>query len=128
MARTITEVEKQGARPGIRDLPRNVWAVSLTSFFMDISSEMVLNLLPLFLAEVLGIRTGVIGVIEGGADWAASFFKLFSGWFSDYVGGRKWLAVLGYGISALSKPFFYFAHTWELVAGARWSDRVGKGV
>src|SRR5512143_204297 len=125
---TALEEENLTSKPTIRSLPRNVWAVSLTSFFMDISSEMVLNLLPLFLAEVLGVRTGVIGIIEGGADWAASFFKLFSGWFSDYVHGRKWLAVLGYGISALSKPFFYFAHTWELVAAARWGDRVGKGV
>src|SRR5512141_562597 len=112
MARTITEVEKQGARPGIRDLPRNVWAVSLTSFFMDISSEMVLNLLPLFLAEVLGVRAEIIGVIEGGADWTASFFKLFSGWLSDKTRGRKWLAVLGYALSAASKPFFYVASTW----------------
>jgi MFS family permease len=113
---------------GLRGLPRNVWAVSATSFFMDISSEMVLNLLPLFLANVLGVRTSVIGIIEGGAEWAASIFKLFSGWLSDRVGDRKWLAVAGYAISALAKPFFYFAHTWEVVALARWGDRVGKGI
>jgi MFS family permease len=116
------------AKSGLRGLPRNVWAVSLTSFFMDISSEMVLNLLPLFLAEVLGVRAEIIGVIEGGADWAASFFKLFSGWFSDKARERKWIAVLGYGMSAISKPFFYFAGTWGMIAGARWFDRVGKGV
>ncbi len=128
MAGSTSETEMQDIRSGVRGLPRNVWAVSLTSFFMDISSEMVLNLLPLFLAEVLGVRAEIIGVIEGGADWTASFFKLFSGWLSDKARERKWLAVLGYAISALSKPFFYFASTWGMVAGARWADRVGKGV
>src|SRR5512137_2995309 len=98
-----TTTEAAPKHPGIRDLPRNVWAVSLTSFFMDVSSEMVLNLLPLFLAEVLGIRAEIIGVIEGGADWTAGFFKLFSGWLSDKTRGRKWLAVLGYAMSAFSK-------------------------
>jgi len=112
----------------VRDLPRNVWAVSLTSFFMDISSEMVINLLPLFLASVLGVKTNIIGIIEGEAEATASLLKLFSGWFSDRLGARKWLAVTGYGISALAKPFFYFANTWGAVAGARWGDRVGKGV
>ena len=122
------EMPAETPRAGLRGLPRNVWAVSATSFFMDISSEMVINLLPLFLANVLGVRTSVIGVIEGGAEWAASIFKLFSGWLSDRIGDRKWLAVAGYGISALAKPFFYVAHTWEVVAAARWGDRVGKGV
>ncbi len=113
---------------GIRQLPRNVWAVSLTSFLMDISSEMVINILPLFLANVLGVRTNIIGVIEGMAEAVASLLKVFSGWLSDRVGGRKWLAVAGYGFSALTKPFFYFANTWAAVAGARWADRVGKGI
>lgn len=112
----------------IRELPRNVWAVSLTSFFMDISSEMVINILPLFLSNVLGVKTNIIGLIEGVAEATASILKLFSGWFSDKIGGRKWPAVFGYGISAISKPFFYFANTWGAIAGARWADRVGKGV
>jgi MFS family permease len=115
-------------KSSIRQLPRNIWAVGLTSFFMDISSEMVLNILPLFLANVLGIKTDIIGLIEGFAEATASILKLFSGWLSDKLGGRKWLAVLGYSLSAISKPFFYFASTWELVAGVRWADRVGKGV
>ena len=115
-------------KASVRDLPRNVWAVSLTSFFMDISSEMVINILPLFLANVLGVKTSVIGVIEGVAEATASILKLFSGWLSDRVGERKWLAVVGYGLSALAKPFFYFATTWETVAGVRWADRVGKGI
>ena len=109
-------------------MPRNVWAVSLTSFFMDISSEMVINILPLFLSNVLGVKTNIIGIIEGVAETTSSLLKMFSGWFSDKIGGRKWLAVAGYGISAISKPFFYFANTWGWVAGARWGDRLGKGI
>lgn len=115
-------------RPSIRNLPRNVWAVSLTSFFMDVSSEMVINLLPLFLANVLGIKTNLIGVIEGVAEATASILKLFSGWLSDKLRARKGLAVLGYGLSALAKPFFYIAASWEAIAGVRWIDRVGKGL
>ena len=114
--------------PSLRQLPRNVWAVSLTSFLMDISSEMVINILPLFLANVLGVRTNVIGLIEGIAEATSSILKLFSGWLSDRLGERKWIAVAGYGLSALAKPFFYFAGSWELVAGVRWADRVGKGL
>jgi MFS family permease len=113
---------------GWRTLPRNVWAASLTSFFMDISSEMVINILPLFLNNVLGVRTSVIGLIEGIAEATASLLKVFSGWLSDQIGQRKWLAVAGYGISALAKPFFYFADTWTAVLATRWADRVGKGV
>ncbi len=113
---------------GLRGLPRNIWVVSLTSFFMDISSEMVINILPLFLANVLGIKTNTIGLIEGVAEATSSILKLFSGWFSDKLRARKWLAVAGYGLSALSKPFFYFANSWGTVAAVRWIDRVGKGV
>jgi len=112
----------------ISRLPRNIWAVSLTSFFMDVSSEMVLNILPLFLANVLGVRTSVIGLIEGIAEATSSLLKVFSGWLSDRLKGRKWIAVAGYGLSAISKPFFYFASTWEAIAAIRWTDRVGKGI
>lgn len=111
-----------------RSLPRNVWAVSLTSFFMDVSSEMVLNVLPLFMASVLGVRTSVIGLIEGIAEAVSSLLKLFSGWLSDKLRSRKWLAVGGYALSAAAKPLFYIANSWGIVAGARWADRVGKGV
>jgi MFS family permease len=121
-------IEKKAGRPSIMDLPRNVWAVGLTSFFMDVSSEMVINILPLFLANVLGVQTSIIGLIEGIAEATASILKLFSGWLSDKLGGRKWLAVAGYGLSAISKPFFYIASSWELIAGVRWADRVGKGI
>jgi MFS family permease len=115
-------------KPGWRTLPRNVWAVSLTSFFMDISSEMVINILPLFLSNVLGVSISIIGLIEGIAEATASLLKVFSGWLSDRLGARKWLAVSGYGLSALVKPFFYFANTWTAVLTARWADRVGKGI
>lgn len=115
-------------KAGWRALPRNVWAVSLTSFFMDISSEMVLNILPLFLSNVLGVGTNIIGLIEGIAEATASLLKVFSGWLSDRLQARKWLAVTGYGISTLVKPFFYFANAWTAVLAVRWADRVGKGV
>lgn len=115
-------------RVSVTQLPRNVWAVGFTSFFMDVSSEMVLNILSLFLANVLGVQTSIIGLIDGIAEATASILKLFSGWLSDRIGGRKWLAVAGYGLSALSKPFFYFANSWGLVFGVRWADRVGKGI
>src|SRR5512146_3392828 len=114
-------IEKRNKSVSVTQLPRNVWAVSLTSLFMDISSEMVINILPLFLSNVLGVQTSIIGLIEGIAEATASLLKLFSGWLSDRLGGRKWLAVAGYGLSALSKPFFYVASSWELIAGVRWA-------
>jgi MFS family permease len=121
-----TESAKQ--KTDWRSLPRNVWAVSLTSFFMDVSSEMVINVLPLFLSNVLGVKTNIIGLIEGIAEATASLLKVFSGWLSDRIGERKWLAVAGYGISMLAKPFFYFANAWTTILAVRFSDRVGKGV
>jgi len=120
-------VEKEKKNP-LSELHPNIWAVSLTSFLMDISSEMVINILPLFLASVLGVKTNIIGIIEGVAEATSSILKVFSGWLSDKLRSRKWLAVAGYGISALAKPFFYFASTWQSIAAIRWADRVGKGV
>lgn len=95
---------------------------------MDISSEMLLNLLPLFLFNVLGVRTAAIGAIEGVAESTASLLKMFSGWLSDRLGTRKKLAVLGYGVSTLVKPFLYLATTWGAVLAVRFGDRVGKGI
>jgi MFS family permease len=126
MSHTMPPEEQ--SKNGLRGLPRNVWAVSLTSFFMDISSEMVVNLIPLFLANVLGVRISLIGLIEGVAEMTASLLKVFSGWFSDRLGERKWLAVAGYSLSTLAKPFFYFAQTWSQVLLVRWADRIGKGI
>lgn len=112
----------------LRALPRNVWAVTLTSFFMDISSEMLVNLIPFFLANVLGVRTAVIGLIDGIAETTASLVKIISGSLSDRLGKRKWLTVAGYSLSTIAKPFLYFAGSWGWVLGVRFADRVGKGI
>ncbi len=114
--------------PGWGGLPRNVWVLGVTSFLTDISSEMIVNLLPLFLANVLGAGTAVVGLIEGLAESTASLFKVFSGWLSDKLGRRKWLTVAGYGLSTLAKPFLYLAGSWSWVLGVRFADRVGKGI
>ncbi|MFC2064635.1 MFS transporter [Chloroflexota bacterium] len=111
-----------------RKLPRNVWIVTLTSFLTDISSEMLVNLIPLFLSNVLGAGTAIIGMIEGLAETTASLMKIYSGALSDRLGKRKWLTVLGYGISTVAKPFLYFANSWGWVLGVRFSDRLGKGI
>lgn len=116
------------ARPAWRTLPRNVWVVTATSFLTDISSEMIFSLLPLFLANVLGAKTSVIGLIEGVAETTASLLKLFSGWLSDRLRARKWITVAGYGLSAISKPFLYAVTSWWGVLAVRFADRVGKGV
>ena len=115
-------------KSGLASLPRNVWVVTLTSFLTDISSEMLTNLLPLFLFNVLGAKTNVIGLIEGTAETTASVLKVFSGWLSDRLGQRKWLAVGGYALSAFSKPFLFFANSWGWVLGVRFGDRLGKGL
>ncbi|MCG8462542.1 MAG: MFS transporter, partial [Holophagales bacterium] len=92
------------------------------------SSEMVFHLLPLYLSSVLGVRANVIGLVEGLAQSISSLLKVFAGNLSDRLGARKWLAVAGYGVSALAKPFFLVAGTWTQVGAARWAERVGKGV
>lgn len=116
------------SRAGLRALPRNVWAVTATSFLTDISSEMIVNLLPLFLVNVLGARTAVVGLIEGIAESTASLLKVFSGWISDRLGKRKAPTIAGYAISTVAKPFLYIVTTWWGVLAVRFADRVGKGV
>jgi MFS family permease len=106
----------------------NIWFLTIGSFLTDISSEMLTNLIPLFLYNVLGVQTSIIGLIEGIAEATASLVKIYSGVLSDRLGKRKNLTVIGYAISTLSKPFLYFATTWQWVLGVRFSDRVGKGV
>jgi MFS family permease len=107
---------------------KNVFFAGLVSLLMDISSEMIYPLIPLFLANVLGTNKAVIGLIEGVAESTASILKIFSGWISDRMGNRKWLMVIGYGISTLSRPIVAIASTWHQVMGARFIDRFGKGI
>jgi MFS family permease len=113
---------------GLRRLPRNVWVMSATSLLNDISSEMLLNLIPFFLANILGVRTAVIGLIEGIAETTASLLKIYFGALSDRFGRRKPFAVIGYLLSALTKPLLYFASAWGWVLAVRVADRIGKGV
>jgi MFS family permease len=112
----------------IKRIPRNVWILSITSYLTDVSSEMLFNLLPLFLVNVLGVRTAVVGLIEGLAEATSSLLKVSSGALSDYLGNRKTLTVIGYGLSTLAKPLLYFANTWGWVLGVRFTDRIGKGI
>jgi MFS family permease len=107
---------------------KNVFVAGLVSFFMDISSEMIYPLVPLFLANTLGVNKSVIGLIEGIAESTASLLRVFSGWFSDRIGNRKWLMAAGYGISTLSRPVIALAAGWHQVMGSRFIDRFGKGV
>jgi MFS family permease len=115
-------------RTGLRAMPRGVWALGFVSMFMDISSEMIHGLLPVFLISVLGASAEMVGLIEGVGEGTASISKLFSGWLSDKLRKRKALAVVGYGLGALSKPLFALAPTASFVLAARFSDRIGKGI
>ena len=109
-------------------MPRGVWALGFVSMFMDISSEMIHGLLPVFLISVLGASAEMVGLIEGVGEGTASISKLFSGWLSDKLGKRKALTIVGYGLGALSKPLFALAPTASIVLAARFSDRIGKGI
>lgn len=109
-------------------LPKGVIALGFVSLFMDVSSEMIHALLPLFVTGTLGASALVLGLIEGAGEATASIVKFFSGWFSDHIGKRKPLALLGYGLSALTKPVFALAAGPGLVLGARLADRIGKGI
>ena len=121
------EVNEQ-PRTGLRAMPRGVWALGFVSMFMDISSEMIHGLLPVFLVTVLGASTEMVGLIEGVGEATASISKLFSGWLSDRLGRRKALTIVGYGLGALSKPLFALAPAASFVLAARFSDRIGKGI
>lgn len=109
-------------------IPRTVWVLGLVSMFMDISSEMIHSLLPVFMVTVLGSSATMVGLVEGIAESTALIVKIFSGALSDHLGKRKWLAALGYGMGAFSKPLFAIAGSVGLVFGARFIDRIGKGI
>ena len=109
-------------------IPRTVWALGFVSLFMDLSSEIIHALLPLFLTTTLGMSVAIVGLIDGIAEATASISKVFSGYVSDRIGRRKPLILLGYGLGALSKPLFALAGTAPVVLGARFADRIGKGL
>ena len=109
-------------------IPANIWVLGLVSMFMDIASEMIHSLLPMFLVSTLGASFLMVGLIEGLAESTALIVKVFSGAISDYLGKRKALAVFGYSLGALTKPLFAIAPTPGIVLSARMLDRVGKGV
>ena len=109
-------------------LPRTVWALGFTSLFMDVSSELIHGLLPVFLVVTLGASAAALGLIEGIAEATAHITRVFSGWLSDTLGKRKALAVAGYGLAAVTKPLFPLANAVWLVALARFLDRIGKGI
>ncbi len=112
----------------LKNIPRGVWVLGIVSLFMDMSSEMTHAILPLFLVGTLGASVAMVGLIDGLGEAIAQIMKLFSGVISDRAGSRKWLAVVGYGLSALTKPLFPLAGSAAAVLVARVSDRVGKGI
>lgn len=114
--------------PSWRDIPRGVWVLGFVSLLMDTSSEMIHALLPIYLVSALGASMATVGVIEGLAEAAAMFTKVFSGVLSDWLGRRKLLAAIGYGLAALTKPVFPLATTLGVFVGARVVDRIGKGI
>ena len=109
-------------------LPAGIWMLGFVSMLMDISSELIHSLLPVFMVTVLGASALTIGLIEGVAEATALIVKVFSGALSDYLGKRKALAVIGYGLGAFSKPLFAISTGLGLVLTARFLDRVGKGI
>lgn len=109
-------------------MPGGIWALGLGSMFMDASSELVHSLLPLLMVGVLGASMVTVGIVEGVAEATASITKVFSGALSDYLGRRKFLLVLGYGLAALTKPVFPLANSISWVFLAHFIDRVGKGI
>lgn len=112
----------------VKKLPFGIWMLGFVSLLMDISSEMIHSLLPLFMVGTLGASALMVGFIEGLAESLALMVKVFSGALSDYLGKRKGLALFGYGLAALTKPLFALASNIEMVFSARLLDRVGKGI
>ncbi len=112
----------------VKGIPRGVWALGFVSLFMDISSEMVHSLLPVFFVSVIGLSYTSVGIIEGIAQAIALITKMFSGALSDVLRRRKLLAVIGYGLAAITKPIFALASTAGWVIGAHFVDRLGKGI
>src|SRR6267142_1059741 len=112
----------------IRDIPIGVWTLGFVSMLMDISSEMIHALLPVYLVTVFGASMVTVGVIEGIAEATASITKVFSGALSDWLGKRKFLAAIGYGLAAFTRPIFPLAPSVGWLIAARFIDRIGKGI
>ncbi len=126
--RTSPKVSGERPERKILGFSRNVFFLALVSLLQDVSGEMIFTIMPLFLANVLGVKVSIIGLIEGVADTTATLSKPVGGWVSDRLKRRKGLTVLGYLLSTIAKPFLYFATNWGVVLGIRFVDRVGKGV
>jgi MFS family permease len=112
----------------LRQIPGSIWALGFVSLLMDVSSELIHSLLPVFMVTTLSISVFTVGLIEGAAEATALIVKVFSGALSDYFGKRKPLAILGYGLGAFTKPFFALATSAGWIVSARLADRVGKGI
>lgn len=119
---------KRSVRSHLGAIPRGIWALGLVSMFMDISSEMIHALLPIYMVTVLGTSILAVGLIEGLAEATASITKIFSGALSDWLDRRKLLAAIGYGLAAFTKPVFPLAQTFGWLVAARFIDRLGKGI
>jgi MFS family permease len=119
---------RQDAPAPWRALPAGIWALGFGSLFMDVSSEMIHSLLPIFMVTTLGVSMVTVGIIEGVAEATAAILKVFSGALSDRLGRRKQLMILGYGLAAFTKPMFPLAASIGWVATARFVDRIGKGI
>ncbi|MCX6128457.1 MAG: MFS transporter, partial [Proteobacteria bacterium] len=115
-------------RPVLGKIPREIWVLGFVSLLMDISSEIIHSLLPMFMLVNLGVSAFSIGIIEGAAEATALIVKIFSGVWSDYIGKRKGLAMFGYSLSTLTKPIFALASGAGLIFAARVLDRLGKGI
>src|SRR6516164_6806210 len=124
---TRQSVERASMAPW-REIPTVIWALGFVSLLMDVSSEMIHALLPVYLVTVLGASTLTVGFIEGIAEATASITKIFSGALSDWLGKRKLLAAIGYGLAAFTKPVFPLAPTVDWLVAARFIDRIGKGI
>jgi MFS family permease len=122
----MTIIAKTASR--LRDIPTGIWALGFVSLLMDVSSEMIHALLPIYLVTALGTSALTVGIIEGLAEATALITKVFSGALSDWLGKRKLLAAIGYGLAAFTKPIFPLAPTVGWLVAARFIDRVGKGI
>ena len=124
----MAEIVNNDNRKKIWGLHPNVFFMGMTSLLTDVSSEMIFTLIPLYLTNVLRAPMAIVGVVGGVSEGADALFRMLSGWFSDKIGKRKILAVSGYSISTVAKPFLYLASTWGGVLTVRFADRLGKGV